>query len=98
MPLEVVDCPDRRLTRAVAQLVAEELSDHETEVTVLVPRREYTRSWHRLLHDRTGDAIAKVVSALPHANVTFVPYHLSPSQHGAKLAHGGQEVGEEVAP
>jgi amino acid transporter len=76
VPLEVVDAPDRRLTRAVVQLVAEELSDGETEVTVLVPRREYTRSWHRLLHDRTSEAIAKGVSGLPHANVTFVPYHL----------------------
>jgi amino acid transporter len=79
VPLELVDCPDRRLTRAVAQLVAEELSDGETEVSVLVPRREYTRFWHRLLHDRTSEAIAKVVSALPHANVTFVPYHISPT-------------------
>jgi hypothetical protein len=77
VPLELIDCPDRRLTRAVAQMVAEELSDRQTEVTVLVPRREYTRSWHRLLHDRTSESIAKVVAGLPHANVTFVPYHLS---------------------
>ena len=98
VPLEVVECPDRRLTRAVVQLVAEELSDHETEVTVLVPRREYTRSWHRLLHDRTGDAIAKVVSGLPHANVTFVPYHLSPSHHGDAVEAVEEHADAEVAP
>jgi amino acid transporter len=74
-PLELVDCPDRRITRAVLEVVAEAL-DGQTEVTVLVPRREYRRFWHRLLHDRTGDAIARAVSQLPHANVTFVPYHL----------------------
>jgi hypothetical protein len=36
----------------------------------------YTRSWHKQLHDHTADAIAAAVSGLPHANVTFVPYHL----------------------
>jgi amino acid transporter len=74
--LELVECPDRRLTWAVLQLVAEELRDGNTEVSVLVPRREYRRLWHRLLHDRTSDSIARVVATLPHANVTFVPYHL----------------------
>jgi hypothetical protein len=79
-PLELVDCPDRRVTRAVLEVVAEAL-DGQTEVTVLLPRREYRRFWHRLLHDRTGDAIARAVSQLPHANVTFVPYHLGADQH-----------------
>jgi hypothetical protein len=46
---------------------------------VLVPRREYVHLWHRLLHDRTADSIARAVSQLPHANVTFVPYHLGSS-------------------
>jgi len=31
-------CPDRRLTRTVTEVVAEELADGQTEVTVLVPR------------------------------------------------------------
>jgi uncharacterized membrane protein len=78
-PLELVDCPDRRIARAVLEVVAEAL-DGQTEVTVLVPRREYRRFWHRLLHDRTGDTIARAVSQLPHANVTFVPYHLGVDQ------------------
>jgi amino acid transporter len=75
IPLELVDCPDRRLSRAVAETVAHELVDGDTEVSVLVPRREYLAFWHRLLHDRTAGAIARAVSQLPHANVTFVPYH-----------------------
>jgi amino acid transporter len=79
-PLELVDCPDRRVARAVLEVVAEAL-DGQTEVTVLIPRREYRRFWHRLLHDRTADAIASTVSRLPHANVTFVPYHLGADQH-----------------
>jgi hypothetical protein len=76
VPLDVLDCPDRRLTRAAVQLVAETLADGDTEVTVLLPRTEHYRFWHRLLHDRTADAIADALADFPHANVTFVPYHL----------------------
>ena len=76
LPLELVDCPDRRLTRGVLEVVAEVLADGRTEVSVLIPRLAHRRFWHRFLHDRTGDAIATAVSRLPHANVTFVPYHL----------------------
>jgi len=79
-PLEIVECPDRRIARAALEVVAEEVADGRTEVTVLLPRREYQEFWHRFLHDRTSDSIARALGALPHANVTFVPYHLtSPS-------------------
>jgi len=76
LALEVVECPDRRVTRAVLGVVAAALADGDTEVSVLIPRLEHRRLWHKALHDRTSDAIARVVSQLPHANVTFVPYHL----------------------
>jgi amino acid transporter len=76
LPLELVDCPDRRITRCVAEVVARETDDGDTEVSVLVPRRHYRRIWHRLLHDRTAESISRVVSRIPHANLTFVPYHL----------------------
>jgi amino acid transporter len=75
-PLELVDCPDRRIVRSVLEVVCEAMVDGRTEVTVLVPRRQYRRFWHRLLHDRTSEAIAKALARVPHANVTFVPYHL----------------------
>ena len=75
-PLELVDCPDRRIVRSVLDVVAEALADGRTEVTVLVTRREYRRRWHKLLHDHTGDAIAKALARVEHANVTFVPYQL----------------------
>lgn len=76
LPLELVYCPDRRVARAALEVVAEALADGTTEVSVLIPRREYRRGWHRLLHDATATRIAEAVSRLPHANVTFVPYHL----------------------
>ncbi len=76
LPLELVECPDRRVPRAVLDVVAEALADGDTEVTVLIPRLEHRRRWHRVLHDHTSDAIAEALSSLDHANATFVPYHL----------------------
>jgi hypothetical protein len=83
--LELVDCPDRRIARSVLEVVAEATADGQTEVSVLVPRRMYRRAWHKLLHDRTADSIARVVSRLPHANVTFVPYHLGTRREEEKV-------------
>jgi hypothetical protein len=75
IPLELVDCPDRRLSRCAVETVARDLADGETEVSVLLPDRKYRGFWHRILHDRTADSIEREVSRLPHANVTAVPFH-----------------------
>jgi amino acid transporter len=74
--LDIIECQDRRIARAASELAAQELADGETEISVLLPRREYTRGWHRLLHDRTSNRLAEALSQLPHCNVTVVPYHL----------------------
>jgi amino acid transporter len=84
VPLEVIDCPDRRLTRGAVECVARELANGETEVSVLLPDRKYKGLWHRILHDKTADAILEEVSRLPHANVTTVPFHLDQAD-AAKL-------------
>ena len=73
IPLETIQCSDRRVTRAAVELVSAEL-DGDTEVTVLLPRRVYRRWWHRLLHDSTAEQIAMAVGRMPHANVTTVPF------------------------
>ncbi len=75
-PLDIIECPDRRLTRAAIEAVTEATADGETEATVLIPRREYTRLWHRLLHDRSSASMSAALSGLRHCNVTIVPYHL----------------------
>jgi hypothetical protein len=75
VPLELVACPDRRLTRAAVECVARELSDRQTEVSVLLPERKYKGIWQRVLHDKTGLAIQEQVSKLAHANVTTIPFH-----------------------
>jgi amino acid transporter len=72
--LKVIDCPDRRITRAAQELVTEASSEPGTGVTVLLPRRTYAPLLGRLLHDRTADRIASVISRLPQAAATIVPY------------------------
>lgn len=79
-PLDVVECADRRVERHAAEIAARELQDGQTEVTVLLPRREYQRSWHRLFHDHTADQIAKPLTGLAHCNVTIVPFHIGSEQ------------------
>ena len=96
LPLELVDCPDRRITRCVLEVVAEAASSGNTEVSVLIPRREYRRFWHRFLHDHTADSIAKVLTDVPHANVTFVPYHLGHHTPAAALAAGIVGAGSQA--
>ncbi|MGH9124306.1 MAG: amino acid permease, partial [Acidimicrobiales bacterium] len=96
LPLELIDVPDRRLTRAAVELCADALLDSDTEVSLLLPRRAYTRAWHRLLHDRTADHIAVAVSGLPHANVTFVPYHLGQRARERSLEEVLNSVGAGV--
>jgi amino acid transporter len=73
--LDIADCPDRRLAQAAVEVVARDLSDGQTEVSVLLPDRKYSGFWHRILHDQTADGIERAVSRLPHANVTTVPFH-----------------------
>ncbi len=77
LPLDVIDCPDRRLGRAALELAAE-LTDGETEVSMLLPRRSYGKAWRRILHDQTADRIVDIVSQLPHVNATIIPFHVAP--------------------
>ena len=74
IPLDLVDCPDRRLTRAAAELVAEEACQPGTHVTVVLPRRSYPPLLGRLLHDQTADKIARVVSRIPRSAATIIPF------------------------
>jgi amino acid transporter len=72
--LDLVDCPDRRLARAAADLVCRETADPATHVTVILPRRSYSPLLGRLMHDRTADKIARVISRIPRSAATIIPY------------------------
>jgi amino acid transporter len=71
--LDFVDCPDRRLARAAAEMVSSEAALPGVGVTAILPRRVYSPV-ARLLHDRTADRIAGVISQIPHAAATIVPF------------------------
>jgi amino acid transporter len=77
LPLDVIDCPDRRIGRAVLELVADAVVDGDTECTVLLPRRGYASGWQRFLHDRTADRLAAVLSQVPNTSATIIPYNLT---------------------
>ncbi len=71
--LEFIDCPDRRLTRCAAELVSREAEHTGTQVTAILPRRSFSLR-ATLLHDRTADKIAGVVSRVPNAAATIIPF------------------------
>jgi amino acid transporter len=75
--IDLVDCPDRRLARAAAEMVQAEALLPGVGVTAVLPRRTYSPLLGRLLHDRTADQIAGVVSQIPHAVATIVPFDVN---------------------
>ncbi len=79
LPLEIVDCPDRRLGRAALELTQRTLLAGPPGglVTVLLPRRSYGALIGRLLHDRTADEIAAAVSQVRGVAATIVPFDAS---------------------
>jgi amino acid transporter len=75
--LRLVECLDRNLSRAAQDLVSQVKQDHpDARVTVLLPRRTYSPLLGRLLHDRTADKIAAVISWIPGASAQIVAYHI----------------------
>ena len=77
IPLEVVECEDRRLDRATLELVADVVRDPEVFCMVILPRRGYVSRLQRLLHDRTADSMAGAVMQIPRTAATIVPYRAS---------------------
>jgi len=74
VPLEIVECPDRRLIRAVAETALSAVIGDRAEVSVLLPRRTFRRVSQRILHDRTADRIAAAMAKIPHVSATIVPF------------------------
>ncbi len=74
IPLEFVDCPDRRLANCAAEMVSAEAQLPGVGVTAILPRRTYAPIVGRLLHDRTADKMAAAISRIPHAAATIVPF------------------------
>jgi len=94
-PLDLIECPDRRLERAAMELVAETAADKRTEVSVLLPRRVFEGVWRRVLHDRTADSIAGFVSQLPNATATIVPFRLGEAPPVLEVTDAPPAVAQE---
>jgi amino acid transporter len=74
--LEIAECEDRRLDRAALEVVADIVRDPEVFCMVILPRRGFTSRIQRLLHDRTGDAMANAVMHVPRTAATIIPYRM----------------------
>ena len=105
VPFEMIDCADRRLLRASRELVRRETDQPGTQVTVVLPRRSFSPLAGRLLHDRTADKIAAVVSRIPRSAATIVPYDvqsrvrvLQARQADKAAPDGGQPIRTGDAP
>jgi amino acid transporter len=98
VPLDFVDCPDRRVARAAADLVSHEAETPGTQVTAILPRRSYSALAGRLLHDRTADKMAGAVSRVPNAAATIIPFDVQnriqvlQERHSASDGKPGQGV------
>jgi hypothetical protein len=98
VPLDFVDCPDRRLARAAAELAAQEAETPGTQVTAILPRRSFSPLLGRLLHDRTADRMAGAVSRIPNAAAIVIPFdvqnriHVLQERQAAREGKPGQAV------
>ena len=63
--LELIDCPDRRLANAAMNYAIRATADGNHELTLLLPRRAYSRILGKILHDQTAEEIARPISQLP---------------------------------
>jgi hypothetical protein len=73
------------LFRAAVSLIYRQ-SAPRTETTVLLPRRSFDPILGRLLHDRTADRLARVISRVPNAAATIIPFDTEAHLHGRTLA------------
>lgn len=73
VPIELIDCPDRRLPNAAVDYAIRTTLQPDVELTLLLPRRLYRGVLGRLLHDETAEQIARPISELPRVVATIVP-------------------------
>jgi hypothetical protein len=65
-------------------------------VTVLLPRRMYSPLAGRLLHDRTADKIAQVISRIPGASAQILTYDVG--LRVAQALRDGDDPGPDRSP
>lgn len=99
VPIEFIDCPDRRLPNAAVDYAIRTTRKPDVELTLLLPRRAYRGFLGRLLHDQTAEEIARPISQLPRVVATIVPFDIDRMISGKNpVEHMHETVEEEIKP
>jgi amino acid transporter len=77
IPLDFVDCPDRRLAAAAANLASAEATLPGVGVTAILPRRSFAPVVGRAVVQQPADKMASAISRIPHAVATIVPFDVN---------------------
>jgi hypothetical protein len=80
--LDVIECFDRNIPRALEHEIVG-AADARSEVTVVVPRRDFVQRRQRILHDRTSRGITRALGRYPHIDIALVPYLVGGDERGA---------------
>ncbi len=98
--LELIDCPDRRLANSALDYAIRMTQKPDVELTLLLPRRAYSGSLSRLLHDQTAEEIAAPISQLSRVVATIVPFDVDRIISFSKLTtpRQPQSVGKVAEP
>jgi hypothetical protein len=83
--LDLIDCPDRRIANSALDYAIRKTEKPDVELTILLPRRSYSRVLGRLLHDQTAEEIAAPISQLERVVATIVPFDVNRITSGKKF-------------
>jgi hypothetical protein len=83
--LDLIDCPDRRIANSALDYAIRKTEKPDIELTILLPRRSYSRFLGRLLHDQTAEEIAAPISQLQRVVATIVPFDVNRITSGNSL-------------
>jgi amino acid transporter len=83
--LELIDCPDRRIANSAVDYAIRMTEKSDIELTLLLPRRSYSRFLGRLLHDQTAEEIAAPISQLQRVVATIVPFDVDKITSGNRV-------------
>ncbi len=98
VPLEFIDCPDRRIANAAVDYAIRATTSVDVELTMLLPRRSYSALLGRLLHDQTAEEIARPISQLDRVVATIVPFDVEKIISGENNLIAGKPIQNAVVP
>ena len=95
--LDLIDCPDRRIANSALDYAIRMTEKPDVELTILLPRRSYSRFLGRLLHDQTAEEIAAPISQLERVVATIVPFDVNRITSGKKQLASRPETSSPIA-